>query len=616
MDMNIIDPSRREIWQRFVREGILDHARMNKRIAESWHLCRQKNVNPYDGKGKMILEPHVLAERKKRNQRLLHIAVPILEKLQKYFQETKSIFLLVDREGYVLYAKGNKQTMKMAEGIKFVEGAKWTEDEVGTNAIGTSLRIHEPIAIVGLEHYSVASHQWVCSATPIYDEKRELVGIIDVSYPINHYPFHDHVLATVVAAAYTIEQRFHIQAKEDELELFKYTCNMENPNSPVVICNHKGHIVWVNHCLRSSFSNPLDLSLEDVCSDHWIIKSKTPIYSSIHHDIIGYQVTLQKTKNNDSKFVSTTFHFEGVTGKSVSFANVIKSCEKVAKTDATVYITGETGTGKELIARAIHQNSARKNGPFVAINCGAIPKELIGSELFGYVEGAFTGAKRTGHKGKFVQANGGTIFLDEIGEIPLEMQIALLRVLQEREVIPIGGTKPIPIDVRVITATHCDLYQLVREGKLREDLFYRIYVYPIKVPALRERKEDIPFLIQYYCQKNNWSVSFPDEVMQLFMTYHWPGNIRELFNVLERVRIEYGDHIPSIPELKSMFIGWESQGENMKSDQETLSYREQIEKNHIMDMLQKTKGDIARAAAELNIPRSTFYRKLKKYHLI
>jgi sigma-54 dependent transcriptional regulator, acetoin dehydrogenase operon transcriptional activator AcoR len=614
--MDIVDPSRRAVWQRFVREGTLDRARMDKKIAESWYLCRQQNVDPYDGKGKVILESQLLVERKKRNQRLLHIAVPILEKLQKYFQETKSIFLLVDQEGYVLYAKGNEQTMQMAEAIKFVEGVKWTEDEVGTNAIGTSLRIREPITIAGLEHYSVASHQWVCSATPIYDEKKELVGIIDVSYPINHYPFHDHVLATVVAAAYTIEQRFHMQAKEDELELFKYTYNIENPDFPVVICNNKGNIVWVNRCLRSSFSNMLDQSLENVCGDHWVIKSKTPIYSSIHHDIIGYRVTLQKTKNNDFKFVPTTFHFAGVIGKSIAFANVIKSCEKVAKTDATVHITGETGTGKELIARAIHQNSRRKNGPFVAINCGAIPKELIGSELLGYEEGAFTGAKRTGHKGKFVQANGGTIFLDEIGEIPLEMQIALLRVLQEREVVPIGGTKPIPIDVRVITATHCDLYQLVREGKLREDLFYRIYVYPIKVPALRERKEDIPFLIRHYCQKNNWSVSFPNEVIQLLMAYHWPGNIRELFNVLERVRIEYGDHIPSIPELKSMFIGWESRGENRKPDQETLSYREQIEKNHIMEMLEKTNGDIARAAAELNIPRSTFYRKLKKYHLM
>jgi sigma-54 dependent transcriptional regulator, acetoin dehydrogenase operon transcriptional activator AcoR len=148
MDINIVDPSRREIGQRFVREGTLEHARMNKRIAESWYLCRQKNVDPYDGKGKIILESHLLAERKKRNQRQLHIAVPILEKLQKYVQETKSIFLLVDREGYVFYAKGNKQAMKMAEGIKFVEGVKWTEDEVGTNAIGTSLRILSPLRLL------------------------------------------------------------------------------------------------------------------------------------------------------------------------------------------------------------------------------------------------------------------------------------------------------------------------------------------------------------------------------------------------------------------------------------------------------------------------------------
>lgn len=619
--MNIVDPSKREIWYRFVREGTLDRGRINKRIEESWYLCRQKNVDPYDGKGKIILEDHLLMERKKRNQRLLHSAVPILEKLQKLFRETQSIFLLIDLDGYVLYAKGHKQAMKLAEAIKFVEGVKWTENEVGTNAIGTALRTGEPITIAGLEHYAVASHQWVCSATPIYDEKKELIGIIDMSYPINSdlFQVQDHVLATVVAAAYTIEQQFHLQKKEDVLELFKYTHNIKSPDSPLVICDNNEKIVWVNHCLRSFSLGVIDQSLEEFCKNKWQVKSKIPIYSSAYRDLIGYEVILEKTQNNDYfTFSSTLFHFEGVIGKSRSFENTLKSCEKAAKTDATIYITGETGTGKELIAHAIHQNSARKNGPFIAINCGAIPKELIGSELFGYAEGAFTGAKRTGHRGKFVQAHGGTIFLDEIGEIPLEMQVALLRVLQEREVVPIGGTKPIPIDVRVIVATHRDLYQLVKEGKLREDLFYRLYVYPLKVPALRERKEDIPFFIEYYCQKKNWCISFLDDVIKLFMDYHWPGNIRELFNVLERMRVEYEDRVPSISELKSMLIGWEENEQESvgASSKQVLSYHEQIEKDHIMSMLKQTKGNISEAAVSLNIPRSTFYRKLKKYNLI
>lgn len=170
--MSIVDPLKHEIWRRFVREGVLDHGRMNKRIEESWYICRRQNVDPYDGKGRIVLDSQLLTERRKKNQRLLQIAAPILEHLEKVFQETKSILLLADSNGYVLYMNGHKQAMNKAETINFIEGVKWTEDEVGTNAIGTTLRIREPITVTGLEHYSLASQQWVCSATPIYDEKR------------------------------------------------------------------------------------------------------------------------------------------------------------------------------------------------------------------------------------------------------------------------------------------------------------------------------------------------------------------------------------------------------------------------------------------------------------
>ena len=615
--MSIVDPLKHEIWRRFVREGVLDHGRMNKRIEESWYICRRQNVDPYDGKGRIVLDSQLLTERRKKNQRLLQIAAPILGHLEKVFQETKSILLLADSNGYVLYMNGHKQAMNKAEAIKFIEGVKWTEDEVGTNAIGTTLRIREPITVTGLEHYSLASQQWVCSATPIYDEKKELVGIIDLSYPIDCSQFSNHALATVVAAAYTIEQQFHMRKKDDMLELLKYSSKVKNPHFPSMICDDQGKIVWINHCLRSFFASMMDQPLEEICDKNWRIKTKTPIFSSIYHDLIGYEVTLQKTNYHEAfPFPTTIYHFEGVVGKSLSFQNLLKICEKVAKTESTVCIMGETGTGKELIARSIHQNSVRKNKPFVAVNCGAIPKELIGSELFGYVDGAFTGAKRTGHKGKFVQADGGTIFLDEIGEIPSEMQVALLRVLQEKEVVPIGGEKPVPVDIRVITATHRNLYKLVKEGKLREDLFYRIYVCTLNVPPLRERKEDIPFFIEYYCQKNDWLISFPDDVIQLFSAYHWPGNIRELFNVLERIRVEYGDRIPSISHLKSMLIAWEQEQENSETFHKgNLSYRDQLERERILNMLKKTNGNIGEAAAALNISRSTLYRKLKKYKL-
>jgi sigma-54 dependent transcriptional regulator, acetoin dehydrogenase operon transcriptional activator AcoR len=615
--MGMVDLSKREVWQRFIREGILDQGRIHHRIEESWQLCRRYNVNPYDGKGKVVLEPPLLLERKQKNRRLLQLAVPVLEKLQKLIQETKSLLLLIDRDGYVLYANGHQQAIKKAKAIRFTEGVKWTEDEVGTNAIGTALRIQEPITVVGDEHYSVASQQWICSATPIYNEKKELVGAIDLSCPINSSLLQDHALATVVAAAYTIEQRFQLQKKEDLLELFKYTHHIPNPHSPVVICDCHEKTVWMNHGLRAFLPNLTDQPLESLCEQKWRIQTKKPIHSAVDGELIGYEVTLQRTAvyPQTFHFSAPSFHFDGVAGKSEVFAHVLQSCEKAAKTETTVYMTGETGTGKEMLARFIHQNSNRKNKPFVAVNCGAIPKELIGSELFGYAEGAFTGAKRTGHKGKFVQANGGTLFLDEMGEIPPEMQVALLRVLQEREVVPIGGDKAIPVDVRIITATHRDLYKLVQEGKLREDLFYRIYVYPIHVPPLRERKEDIPFFIEHYCQKHHWTVTFSDQLLQLLMNYHWPGNIRELLNVLERIRVEYGTHLPSVSQLQSMLVAWNQNKEKAEQNQ-ALSYREKIEKERMMNVLQITNGNVSKAAATLNISRSTLYRKLKKYQLM
>jgi len=201
-------------------------------------------------------------------------------------------------------------------------------------------------------------------------------------------------------------------------------------------------------------------------------------------------------------------------------------------------ITGESGTGKELFAQAIHQASAYSSGPFVAINCAAIPKELIETELFGYVPGAFTGAKKDGNKGKFVQAHGGTLFLDEIGDMPLELQSKLLRVLQERMVTPVGGTNPIPIDIRVISATNQDLEKMIREKTFRSDLYYRLNVINLTIPPLRERKDDIPVLIDYFLDKYAFHIDkgktrFTKSALQALQHYDWPGNVRELENVVE-----------------------------------------------------------------------------------
>ena len=301
------------------------------------------------------------------------------------------------------------------------------------------------------------------------------------------------------------------------------------------------------------------------------------------------------------------------------FQNTLQKVKLVAPSDTSVFITGETGTGKELIARAIHDNSPRKNGPFISLNCGAIPKDLMESELFGYVEGAFTGARKHGYKGKFEQANKGTIFLDEIGEIPQTMQVALLRVLQERKVTPIGSTKEVPLDVRVITATHRDLRQLVGEGDFREDLFYRLHVYPIEAPALRDRKEDIPHLVRYICQKSNWNIDYLEDVVDRLIEYEWPGNIRELTNVLERLSIMLPQWPGSIVGLINEVLPTQSLDSLPKEENELvktpLKPREKIQRDLMLDALKKTKGNVTAAAKLLDIPRSTFYKRLQRFSL-
>src|SRR3984957_13592426 len=233
--------------------------------------------------------------------------------------------------------------------------------------------------------------------------------------------------------------------------------------------------------------------------------------------------------------------FDGMIGSSGALTRALENVGRVAPTDATVLITGESGTGKELMARAIHERSHRAARPFIRVNCAAIPATLIGSELFGYEKGAFTGAAQR-HLGRFERANRGTIFLDEIGDIPAETQVTLLRVLQEREFERVGGTHPVPIDVRVLAATNCDLRAAVVAGKFRADLYYRLNVFPIHMPALRDRMDDIPSLVEHLIARCAAKIGknvrcVDDDSLERLITYDWPGNIRELQNVLERAVI-------------------------------------------------------------------------------
>ena len=280
-------------------------------------------------------------------------------------------------------------------------------------------------------------------------------------------------------------------------------------------------------------------------------------------------------------------------------------------------MTGESGTGKELFARAIHNASNRSGKPIVSINCAAIPAELIESELFGYKEGAFTGARRGGQQGKFLQADHGTIFLDEIGDMPLNMQSKLLRVLQEKEVDPIGGSSPVPVDIRVIAATRKNLQQMVENGQFREDLFYRICVVNIELPPLRDRREDIMTLSNYFLNKinseYNTTVALSKDVKSCFLKYNWPGNIRELDNVIKSAYASCDGLFICLENLPAKMISRQvfqaQQGKTLK--QMVDGYETSI----IKEFLRKHNWNIQSTAEELGIHRSLLYKKMEKYSI-
>uniref|UniRef100_A0A831U6L9 Sigma-54-dependent Fis family transcriptional regulator n=1 Tax=Geobacter metallireducens TaxID=28232 RepID=A0A831U6L9_GEOME len=309
--------------------------------------------------------------------------------------------------------------------------------------------------------------------------------------------------------------------------------------------------------------------------------------------------------------------FRSIIGISRPMEEVFRVIDRVADTDATVLITGESGTGKELVARAIHGKSSRRAAPFVAINCAAIPRDLLESELFGHVKGAFTGAVRD-KEGRFQQAEGGTLFLDEVGELPVELQSKLLRALQEKEVQPVGGARTARLDVRVVAATNADLEEAIADGRFREDLYYRLSVIPVHLPPLRERKEDIPLLVRHFAAKHGGaSVVFPPETLAVMAAYGWPGNVRELENTVERMLImRNGDTIPPDDLPEKVRRGRQPQREcqviNLPDEGYSL---EQLEREIVVEALERNNWNQSSAARFLRIPRHTLIYRMEKYSI-
>lgn len=659
-------------WQVFIARGRLENTSVSPEILESWQRCFRAGVDPADGICHHLLSPAVLQALINKHRDFIDIARPFMLNLFEFVKGSGFIVVLTDEHGYIIESFGDNDTLEAANRLGFRKGGIWTEKEVGTNAIGTALKLRKPIQTTGAEHYCRKHHTWTCSASPII-YKGQLIGILDMSGPVGST--HLHTLGMVVASAEAILDQMHLHEKNRQLMVANDRMNnvLRTMSDGVMVIDEQGTIIQVNSAAekiigknaadleglsiygvfgqripamekallnREGFYD-LEIMVDTVSGRVHCVSSGMPMVNEDGgiSDVVILVRPIEKVQRLVNRFsgAQATFHFPDIVGRSPQIRETKRLAALAAAGSSNILLEGESGTGKELFAQSIHNHSRRQNGPFVAVNCGAIPRELIGSELFGYSEGAFTGARRGGRPGKFELAAGGTLFLDEIGDMPLEQQVALLRVLQDKNITRIGDDKTIPVDFRLICATNKNLLAEVEMGNFRKDLYYRLNVVPIYIYPLRDHREDIPLLFEHFLetigrQFGNVIVEVDAEVIEALVNYDWPGNVRELQNVVERLisiaedgRIHAG-HIPftasqasgrivPLAPADTAPVDTAPAGEAVSERERKKQLRAQRESREIISLLKKHGGNVSEVAREMALSRNTIYRKMRLYNI-
>lgn len=515
-----------------------------------------------------------LGVARERNQRLFTHAAPVMEMLFEQIVDTGSMIVLTDAQGTILHAVGDDEFLTRANKVALAPGVNWAEQSKGTNAIGTALFEERPTLVHGGEHFIHANSFLTCSAAPIFDPRGSMLGVLDVTG--DQHSYHQHTMGLVRMSARMIENHWLSDDYGSKLRLHFHTRAefIGTLLEGIVVVGPDGKILGANrsaldqldmssaalrmHSLASLFGTtpsavldhlraplpvPMCLSLANGRRFHASGRINGParaIMAGLDVDVDD-AVPVRAAGGSGASQGATAARLSGLhylkTGDPQIEALVGK-VQRVLNRDIPLLILGETGTGKELLARAVHQDSNRARQPFVAVNCASIPESLIEAELFGYEDGAFTGARRKGATGRIVQAHGGTLFLDEIGDMPLALQARLLRVLQERCVTPLGSLKSIAVDIAVVGATHRNLRAMIDAGAFREDLYYRLNGLVVRLPALRERSDLAAVarrILLAECPHDTPEIS--PAVMALFRRYAWPGNIRQLANVLRTAAV-------------------------------------------------------------------------------
>lgn len=624
-----------EIWARYVYEDQMD-PRVRPAIADAWHKCKAAGINPNGGFGRRV-DDAVFASIRAENRTLIDTALPIMQSVFEIVKQSHFLLVLTDSVGYILESIGDATVLNKTRDMRFVPGALWSNLGVGTNAISVALDYNTAIQMVGPEHYCRSHHEWTCSAAPIHGTGGEVIGCLNMSGDVA--AAHPHTLGLVLAGVYGIEAQLSILRSAEIMR-----AALEGSADSIVLLGPDYHPVWANSSAERLLGAPAGalegkdfravlpdvdwagLQLTDgkkyYGNDTRVLAEKNAVHCSVSIATTissggpALCVTLKKQKHlidsvNKVSGNRATYTFDDIYACDAEMTKTLTLARKFARYDGNILIEGESGTGKELLAQAIHNAGSRASGPFVAVSCASIPRDLLESELFGYEAGAFIGAITEGNPGRFELANHGTLYLDEVAEMPLEFQSKLLRAVETHSITRLGGGEEIKLDIRIIASTNRKLEQAVTAGSFRQDLFFRLNVLRLEIPPLRSRPCDITLCAEKFFERLNtlnpeMKKTLSPEFLAGLVKYSWPGNVRELQNGIERAFYASQETVLTEDSLRFVY------DDETDRDAPPSSCSEAGE---ILAALTVCAGNVEEAARRLGTSRATLYRRIKKYNI-
>jgi len=620
-------------------------------VRTSWSRClNYYALDPHEVKRPNSVERADLQDRRERLGTLLAIARIEMEALGKLIKHSEYSIMLTDRDGVILSYLGDPGFSATARRSGFREGVVWSEREMGTNGMGTCLTARRPVVIHRADHFLAQNTQLTCSAAPIFDMRGELLAALDISGASSNHQ--SHTLALVELAAQNVENRTLLSAANGFHLVRFHRCAefVSTPGEGVLAFDEQGLITGANRAAlkllgqrdhESVVGQRVDRMLETSLATltrlagqrgfraealssraaprRWFATVQAPVESARPTQV----AVNAELAAGASPAAEPGGSLECLSSTDPTMTQNVEILRRVVDRDISVLLLGETGTGKGYCARAIHFASGRASKPFVTVNCAAIPETLIESELFGHAPGAFTGATREGGMGRILQAHGGTLFLDEIGDMPVALQSRLLNVIEDREVMPLGGSKVVCVDVRVISATQHDPHEMIAKGEFREDLYYRLNGITVRLPSLRQRTDQAGLIGKLLASEvAGATIELEPALIDRLVRHSWPGNVRQLRNVLRTMLALRSSDTLTLADFREEWLAGCVALEALRSeadggaDMDGESALSGAEREALRRMLDSCRWNVSAAAARLHISRRTIYRKIHRHGLL